>query len=139
MTGSSWQLSRVQADCLLSPVTRRNLLISRRSTRARHDLAVDWSWVETLEEVAERREHARRLVGLRLAAVRYVNLDYTLPDRPDGLRGARTVTSELEWREPAWRYEFGDSVDWGIEFETGLRAILHCHVGGSAKGSSTRA
>jgi hypothetical protein len=51
-------------------------------------------------------------------AVRYVNFDYTMPDRPEDLRGARTVTSEQEWREPAWRYEFGDSVDWGVGLGT---------------------
>lgn len=79
---------------------------------------MDWSWVATLAEVEEAREHARRLIGLRLAQVRYVNLDYLVPDRPDGSHGARLVTSEDEWREPTWRYEFGDSVDYGVEFET---------------------
>jgi hypothetical protein len=79
---------------------------------------VDWSWVETLAEVEEAREHARRLIGLRLAAVRYASLDYFLWDRPDGSRGPRLVTSEDEWRVPPWQYEFGDSVDYGVEFET---------------------
>jgi hypothetical protein len=47
-----------------------------------HPVGVDWSWVETLAEVEEAREHARRLIGLRLAAVRYASLDYFLWDRP---------------------------------------------------------
>jgi hypothetical protein len=77
---------------------------------------VDWSWVATPAEVEEARDHARRLVGLRLAEVRYVNLDYL---RPDGSReGPRLITSEDEWREATWRYDFGDSVDHGVEFET---------------------
>jgi hypothetical protein len=79
---------------------------------------MDWSWVATLAEVEEAREHAKRLIGLRLAEVRYVNLDYLLKDRPDGSRGPRLATSEDDWHEPTWRYDFGDSVDYGVELET---------------------
>jgi hypothetical protein len=79
---------------------------------------MEWSWVGTLAEVEEAREHARRLIGLRLAEVRYVDLDYLRPDRPDGSTGPRLATGEEDWREPTWRYDFGDSVDYGIELET---------------------
>ncbi len=79
---------------------------------------MEWSWVKTLEEVEEARVHARQLVGLDLAAVRYCDVDYAQPDRQDGVLGARQVVTEDEWREPSWRYPFGDSVDHGVEFET---------------------
>ncbi len=78
---------------------------------------MDWSWVETLAEVEETRARARQIVGLQLAAVRYCDLDYVQPDRPDGSRGARYVTGEDECRDPTWRFPFGDSVDHGVEFE----------------------
>jgi hypothetical protein len=37
--------------------------------QARQDDAVNWSWVATADLVAERRDHARELVGSRLSAV----------------------------------------------------------------------
>jgi hypothetical protein len=75
-------------------------------------------WVGTPQEVEERREHARRLVGRRLASVRYCEIDYAMADRPEGEEGPRGVSSEAEWREPPWRYDFGDCVDFGAELET---------------------
>jgi hypothetical protein len=75
--------------------------------------------VETLDEVEETCARARQIVGLELAAVRYCDLDYAQPDRPDGHRGARNVTSKEEWRDPSWRFAFGDSVDYGVELEMG--------------------
>jgi hypothetical protein len=79
---------------------------------------VDWSWVKTLAEVDDARAHARRLADLKLAVVRYYDLDYLQPDRPDGVLGARLIADEDEWRQPTWRFPFGDSVDYGVELET---------------------
>lgn len=73
-----------------------------------------WSWVASLAEVEERRQHARRLVGLRLATVRYCDGDF----REDPLEGPRQVVSAAEWAEPSFRYEFGDWTDYGLELET---------------------
>ena len=78
---------------------------------------MEWSWVKTLAEVEETRARARQMIGQELTAVRYCDLDYALSDRPDGHRGARNVTSEDEWRDPTWRFAFGDSVDHGVELE----------------------
>jgi len=78
---------------------------------------MNWSWVETLTEVEERRARASEIVGLELVAVRYCDLDYAQPDRLGGHQGARDVTGQDEWLNPSWRFPFGDSVDHGVELE----------------------
>jgi hypothetical protein len=78
---------------------------------------MEWSWVDTLAEVEEARARAGQIVGLELAAVRYCALDYAQLDRPHGIHGPRNVTAEDEWRDPSWRFAFGDSVDHGVESE----------------------
>jgi hypothetical protein len=85
---------------------------------------VAWAWVETLDEVQERRQHARRLIGLQLAAVRYCEIDYAMLDRPQGQEGPRHVVNEAEWEEPSFRYRFGDSVDYGVELETACGRVF---------------
>ena len=89
-----------------------------------HDGIVSWSWVATLDEVQERRQHARRLIGLQLAAVRYCEIDYAMPDRPEGQAGPRQVANEAEWQEPPFRYEFGDYDDYGVELETACGRVF---------------
>jgi hypothetical protein len=79
---------------------------------------MEWSWVPSLEVVKERRQHARRLVGLQLAAVRYCQIDYAMLDRPEGQEGPRQVVNAAEWQEPSFRYESGDCADYGVELET---------------------
>jgi hypothetical protein len=79
---------------------------------------VKWSWVASLAEVKERRQHSQRLVGLQLVTVRYCEIDYAMPDRPAGREGPRQVVSAAEWREPSFQYAFGDCVDYGVELET---------------------
>lgn len=75
------------------------------------------SWVSNLVEVQARRRDAERLVGLRLTAVRYCEIDYARLDRPDGHEGPRLVTGEAAWQEPSFRFEFGDVADYGVELE----------------------
>lgn len=89
-----------------------------------HDVTVRWSWVASLAEVKERRQHAQRLTGLRLAAVRYCEIDYTMPDRPGGQEGPRHVVSAAEWQAPPFRYEFGDCADHGVELETACGRVF---------------
>lgn len=95
-----------------------------------------WSWVETLDEVQERRQHARRLIGLQLGAVGYCQIDYAMPDRPAGQEGPRHVVNEGEWQEPSFRFGFGDSVDYGVELKTACGRLFTvswdspgCHEG----------
>jgi hypothetical protein len=77
-----------------------------------------WSWAASRREVAERVTHARRLVGQRLAVVRYVDIDYRRDQvAPDG-EGPRHIIEAGEWRDPTWRYPGFDSVDFGLELET---------------------
>ncbi len=78
----------------------------------------------SLNEVKEQRQHARRLVGLQLAAVRYCEIDYVMPDRPQGQEGPRQVVSAAEWQEPPFRYEFGDCADYGVELETACGRVF---------------
>lgn len=83
-----------------------------------------WSWVASLAEVKERRQHAQRLVGLQLATVRYCDIDYAMLDRPAGQEGPRRVISAAEWQEPSFRYEVGDSTDYGVELQTACGRVF---------------
>ena len=87
-------------------------------------MTVEWSWAGSLAEVGQRRQHARRLTGLQLAAVRYCEIDYAMPDRPGGQEGPRQVVSAAEWREPPFRYEFGDCTDYGVELQTACGRVF---------------
>jgi len=98
----------------------------RITTRAssRQDVPVQWSWVGSLGEVGQRRRHAQRLTGLQLAAVRYYEIDYAVPERPGGQEGPRQVVSAAEWQEPPFRHEFGDCTDFGVELETACGRVF---------------
>jgi hypothetical protein len=56
-----------------------------------------------------------RLVGQRLAGVRYVTVDYDRWQLAPDSTGRRSIIDDKEWRSPSWRYSSGDSVDFGIE------------------------
>jgi len=87
---------------------------------------VNWSWVANGDLVAERRDHARRLVGSRLSAVSYVLLDYGQPDRPDGSNGPRLIVEATELASPAWRCETFDWADHAVEFATATGRVFTC-------------
>jgi hypothetical protein len=89
-------------------------------------IGMDWSWVPTEDLVAERREHARRLVGSRLSFVSYVLIDYGQLDRPDGSHGPRLVSDTAELALPAWRSETFDWADHAVEFTTGPGRVFTC-------------
>jgi hypothetical protein len=74
--------------------------------------------------VEERRQHAQRVVGLKLAAVRYCEIDYAMMDRPAGQEGPRQVVSAAEWQKPSFRYAFGDCTDHGVELETACGRVF---------------
>jgi len=86
-------------------------------SRAWDDL-VNWSWVATADLVTERRNHAQKLTGCRLAAVSYVLIDYGRLDRPTGSRGPRLVSDPQELASSAWRYGTFDCADYAVEFTT---------------------
>jgi hypothetical protein len=69
------------------------------------------------EERQERVRHARMLVGLRLAAVRYFDIDYFRHEVVANHAGPREITNPAEWRDPIWSCSGFDSVDFGIELE----------------------
>lgn len=79
---------------------------------------MNWSWVTTIDLVTERRNHARQLIGSRLAAVSYVLIDYGRLDRSTGPRGPRLISDPLELASAVWRYEAFDSADYAVEFTT---------------------
>jgi hypothetical protein len=87
---------------------------------------VNWSWVADADLVAERRDHARGLVGSRLSAVSYVLLDYGQLDRPDGSNGPRLIAEATELASPAWRCETFDWADHAVEFTTATGRIFTC-------------
>lgn len=76
-----------------------------------------WSWVRSREEQEERVRHARMLVGLRLAAVRYFDIDYFREEIAANQAGPREITDDAEWRDPIWSCPGFDSADYGIELE----------------------
>jgi hypothetical protein len=87
-------------------------------------VTVEWSWAGSLVEVEQRRQHARRLAGLQLAAVRYCEIDYAMEGRAGGQEGPRQVVSAAEWQEPSFRYEFGDCMDYGVELQTACGRVF---------------
>jgi len=77
-----------------------------------------WSWVPTTEDREERLTHARRLVDLEVANVRYLNIDYSRWNLVPEHLGPRHIADAQEWLEPTWRYRDCDSIDFGVELET---------------------
>ncbi|MFF5233918.1 hypothetical protein [Dactylosporangium sp. NPDC000521] len=75
------------------------------------------SFVRTRAERRLRVEHAGQMADAVLAAVRYVDIDYARERRAGGHEGPRRIVDEVEWRQPSWRYEGFDSIDYGVEFE----------------------
>lgn len=73
------------------------------------------SWAATLDEREERVGHARGMIGLALAQVRYVNLDYRRFDLAAPYDGPRHIVDANEWQQPTWSYPACDSVDHGVE------------------------
>lgn len=88
-------------------------------------IRVNWSWVATADLVAERRDHARGLVGSRLSAVSYVLLDYSQQDRSEG-DGPRHIADAIELASPAWRCGTFDWADHAVEFATAARRVFTC-------------
>ena len=58
---------------------------------------------------------AHMLVGLRLGAVRYFDIDYFREEIAADQAGPREITGDAEWRDPIWSCSGFDSVDYGIE------------------------
>lgn len=75
-----------------------------------------WSWSRGPAEADAFRAEASRLVGQRLARVRYVTLDFQLEAFPDA-SGPRCVESPAEWNDPDWSYAMGDCVEHAVELE----------------------
>jgi hypothetical protein len=75
------------------------------------------SWVGTPAERDERVRHARRLVGLRLAAVTYFDIDYRRFEVASDGDHPRVITDEADWHEPVWRCPGFDAVDYGVELQ----------------------
>jgi hypothetical protein len=73
------------------------------------------SWAATPDERDERIGHGRRMIGLALTEVRYVNLDYRRFELAASYDGPRQILDEQEWQAPTWRYPGCDSVDHGVE------------------------
>lgn len=78
------------------------------------------SWAATEQDVAERRARARRLEGARLAAVRYVTIDYRREELHPSLHGAgpRLIEDHDEWKQPTWKFDGFDSMDYGFDLST---------------------
>jgi hypothetical protein len=87
---------------------------------------MNWSWVATADLVAERREHAREMVGSRLSTVSYILIDYGQLDRDDGSHGPRLVAEVAELASPTWRSETFDRVDYAVEFTTTAGRVFTC-------------
>jgi hypothetical protein len=81
------------------------------------------SWASTTGELSEREQHAAELVGSRIIAVRYFEIDYRrLQEAAEDevVRGSRLVTDDAEWSKPTWRWRDFDAIDYGVEMDTSL-------------------
>jgi hypothetical protein len=79
---------------------------------------VVWSWAASPAEVESRVEHARRLIGERLAAVRYFHLDCGRDEVAGDVRGPRQVIDPVEWRDRPWEAMDFHWTDYGVELAT---------------------
>lgn len=79
-----------------------------------------WSWAPSPAEAQARRTEANALVGERIQAVRYFNIDYRRfelqPELVD--QGPREIDAEDEWDAPTWRFAGFDTLDYGLEIAT---------------------
>jgi hypothetical protein len=83
-----------------------------------------WSWVATSDDRDERIEHAHQLIGLEVATIHYINLDYSRDDLAPEHLGPRQIIDAQEWQEPTWRFQDCDSVDFGVELHTSDRRVF---------------
>lgn len=86
--------------------------------------------MSTPGELREREQHAAGLVGSRIVAIRYFDIDYRrLQEAADDevVRGSRLVTEATEWAEPTWQWPDFDAIDYGIELDTS-RGETYCAV-----------
>ena len=81
------------------------------------------SWLATWAEVEERQQELVTLVGQRVTAVRYVDIDYRQMERAGAEAGARQVVDPAEWAEPTWRFSSCHSLDWGVELDVGGETV----------------
>jgi len=82
-------------------------------------------WALTEADVTAHRDDARALVGQRLAAVRYVNIDYVGMTRPEFEgRGPRLIEADQEWQQPSWDFGSFHSVDYGVELHTSQQRVF---------------
>jgi RHS repeat-associated protein len=80
-------------------------------------------FVSSPEELREREQHAASLIGSRIVAVRYFEIDYRrLQDAADDevVRGSRLVTDDVDWAKPSWQWPGFDAIDYGVEMDTSL-------------------
>lgn len=78
-------------------------------------------WVSSPDELREREQHAASLVGSRIVAVRYFEIDYRrLQDAAEDevVRGSRFVADGAEWARPTWQWPGFDAIDYGVELDT---------------------
>jgi hypothetical protein len=79
-----------------------------------------WSWAASDAEAEARCREADQLVAQRLRVVRYFMIDYRRHElRPELIdSGPRLVDDEVERREPTWRENGFDALDYGLELVT---------------------
>ncbi len=82
------------------------------------------SWVSNPTDLEERRQHARRLVGLRLTRVRYVDLDYHRHSVDPKHTGPRLIEARSEWQAPVWQHDACDCANHGVELETSAGRVF---------------
>jgi hypothetical protein len=77
-----------------------------------------WSWAESQAVADAYQAEAGRLVGERITAVRYLNIDYLLDHFRHGEVGPRQIEADEEWDQPTWRHPACDTVDFAVELDT---------------------
>lgn|GEM_PF-2250744 len=82
-----------------------------------------WSWADSIAEVESRRSAAKNLVGERVAAVKYFDIDYRREVFAPSERGPREIEAAEEWVEPTWRAPDADTLDYGVELVTSVGSV----------------
>ncbi|MBM0124546.1 hypothetical protein [Pimelobacter simplex] len=81
-----------------------------------------WSWASSESEAEARRLDASQLVGSRIRAVHYINIDYRRYElQSESVEaGPRAIVADAEWADPTWLFDGFDAVDYGFEITTDL-------------------
>ena len=103
-------------------MTGRDKLCSMPEAPWYRDGKLGWAGTESQRD--DQIERAKRLEGRNIVEVHYFTLDYGRMDNPSALKEPRLVVNSSELKDPLWRHDDFDSVDFYIQLDTDDQSIF---------------